>query len=118
MSVTIYHNTACGTSRTTLQLIRDASIEPVIIDYVKQPPTRAQLKELIARAGLTVRAAMRDKGALHDELGLADATLSDDALLDAMQAHPILINRPFVVTDLGVRLCRPADKVREILPPA
>lgn len=118
MSITIYHNTACGTSRTTLQLIRDAGIEPVIIDYVKQPPSRAQLQELIARAGLTVRAAMRDKGALYDELGLADPASSDDALLDAMQAHPILINRPFVVTDLGVRLCRPADKVREILPPA
>lgn len=118
MSVTIYHNTACGTSRTTLQLLRGAGIEPVIIDYVKQPPTRTQLVDLIARAGLTVRAAMRDKGALHDELGLADATLSDKALLDAMQAHPILINRPFVVTDLGVRLCRPAGKVSEILPPA
>jgi arsenate reductase len=118
MSITIYHNAACGTSRTTLQLIRDAGIEPVIIDYVKQPPTRAEFVDLIARAGLTVRAAMRDKGALYDELGLVDATLSDDALLDAMQAHPILINRPFVVTDIGVRLCRPADKVREILPPA
>lgn len=116
MSVTIYHNTACGTSRTTLQLIRDAGIEPVISDYVKQPLMRAQLVDLIARAGLTVRAAMRDKGALYDELGLADATLSDDALLDAMQAHPILINRPFVVTELGVRLCRPADRVLEILP--
>lgn len=115
MSVTIYHNTACGTSRTTLQLIRDAGIEPVIVDYVKQPPTRAELIDLIARAGLTVRAAMRDKGALYDELGLADAALSDEALLDAMQAHPILINRPFVVTELGVRLCRPADKVSEIL---
>ena len=116
MSVTIYHNTACGTSRTTLQLIRDAGIEPVIIDYVKQPPTRAQLSELIARAGLTVRAAMRDKGNVYDELGLVDPASSDDALLDAMQAHPILINRPFVVTDLGVRLCRPADRVLEILP--
>ncbi|WP_426077233.1 arsenate reductase (glutaredoxin) [Janthinobacterium sp. PSPC3-1] len=118
MSVTIYHNTACGTSRTTLQLIRDAGIEPVIIDYVKQPPARAELVDLIARAGLSVRAAMRDKGSLYDELGLADPGLSDDGLFDAMQAHPILINRPFVVTELGVRLCRPADKVREILPPA
>lgn len=116
MSVTIYHNTACGTSRTTLQLIRDAGIEPVIIDYVKQPPTRAELVDLVARAGLSVRAAMRDKGNLYDELGLADSTLSDEALLDAMQAHPILINRPFVITDIGVRLCRPADKVSEILP--
>lgn len=118
MSITIYHNTACGTSRTTLQLIRDAGIEPVIIDYVKQPPARAELVDLIACAGLSVRAAMRDKGNLYDELGLDDSTLSDEALLDAMQAHPILINRPFVVTELGVRLCRPADKVREILPPA
>ena len=116
MSVTIYHNTACGTSRTTLQLIRDAGIEPVIVDYVKQPPTRDELVDLIARAGLSVRAAMRDKGNLYDELKLADSTLSDEALLDAMQAHPILINRPFVITDIGVRLCRPADKVSEILP--
>ena len=116
MSVTIYHNTACGTSRTALQLIRDAGIEPVIVDYVKQPPTRAELADLIARAGLSVRAAMRDKGALYDELGLADGSLSDDVLLDAMETHPALINRPFVVTELGVRLCRPADKVKVILP--
>lgn len=116
MSVTIYHNTACGTSRTTLQLIRDAGIEPVVIDYLKQPPARAELAGLIARAGLTVRAAMRDKGALYEELGLADGRLSDDVLLDAMETHPALINRPFVVTELGVRLCRPADKVKEILP--
>jgi len=116
MTITIYHNTACGTSRNTLQLIRDAGFEPVIIDYVKQPPGRDELVDLIARGGLTVRAAMRDKGALYDELGLADAALSDAALLDAMQAHPILINRPIVVTDLGVRLCRPAEKVLEILP--
>ena len=116
MSVTIYHNTACGTSRATLQLIRDAGIEPVIVDYVKQPPTRAELVDLIARAGLSARAAMRDKGRLYDELGLADSTLSDAALLDAMQVHPILINRPFVVTELGGRLCRPAHRVLEILP--
>lgn len=116
MTITIYHNTACGTSRNTLQLIRDAGFEPVIIDYVKQPPSRDELADLIVRGGLTVRAAMRDKGALYDELGLADATLGDAALLDAMQAHPILINRPIVVTDLGVRLCRPAEKVLEILP--
>ncbi|KAB8042210.1 arsenate reductase (glutaredoxin) [Janthinobacterium aquaticum] len=116
MTITIYHNTACGTSRNTLQLIRDAGFEPVIIDYVKQPPSRDELVDLIARAGLTARAAMRDKGALYDELGLADAALSDASLLDAMQAHPILINRPIVVTDLGVRLCRPAEKVLEILP--
>jgi len=116
MTITIYHNTACGTSRNTLQLIRDAGFEPVVIDYVKHPPSRDELVDLIARAGLTVRAAMRDKGALYDELGLADTALSDAVLLDAMQAHPILINRPIVVTELGVRLCRPAEKVLEILP--
>lgn len=118
MTITIYHNTACGTSRNTLQLIRDAGFEPLIIDYVKQPPSRDELVDLIARAGISVRAAMRDKGALYEELGLADSTLSDAALLDAMQAHPILINRPIVVTELGVRLCRPAEKVLEILPQA
>lgn len=116
MTITIYHNTACGTSRNTLQLIRDAGFEPVIIDYVRQPPSRAELADLIARAGLTVRAAMRDKGTLYEELGLADSALGDAALLDAMEAHPILINRPIVVTELGVRLCRPAEKVLEILP--
>lgn len=116
MTITIYHNTACGTSRNTLQLIRDAGFEPVIIDYVRQPPSRAELADLIARAGLTVRAAMRDKGALYEELGLADPALGDAALLDAMEAHPILINRPIVVTEQGVRLCRPAEKVLEILP--
>lgn len=115
MTITIYHNTACGTSRNTLALIREAGHEPVIVDYVKNPPQRAALQKMIAQAGLTPRAAMRDKGDLYNELGLADSSLSDDALLDAMMAHPILINRPFVVTDKGVRLCRPADLVREIL---
>ena len=116
MTITIYHNTACGTSRSTLALIREAGHEPLIVDYVKNPPQRAALQRMIAQAGLTPRAAMRDKGDVYDELGLADASLSDQALLDAMMAHPILINRPFVVTDKGVRLCRPADLVREILP--
>jgi len=116
MTITIYHNTACGTSRNTLALIREAGHEPLIVDYVKNPPQRAALQQMIAQAGLTPRAAMRDKGDLYNELGLADSSLSDDALLDAMMAHPILINRPFVVTDKGVRLCRPADLVRDILP--
>ncbi|MBJ7309662.1 arsenate reductase (glutaredoxin) [Rugamonas sp. CCM 8940] len=116
MTVTIYHNTACGTSRNTLAMIREAGIEPSIVDYVKSPPTRAELVRMIAKAGLTPRAAMRNKGDLYAELGLADAALSDDALIDTMTAHPILIERPFVVTDKGVRLCRPADLVREILP--
>ena len=116
MTITIYHNTACGTSRNTLAMIREAGHEPLIVDYVKNPPQRAALQRMIAQAGLTPRAAMRDKGDVYDELGLADASLSDQALLDAMMAHPILINRPFVVTDKGVRLCRPADLVREILP--
>jgi arsenate reductase len=113
--VTIFHNTACGTSRKTLELIRAAGIEPEIVDYVKTPPSRAQLQDMIAKAGLSVRAAMRDKGDLYEELGLADAALSDDQLLDAMMAHPILINRPLVVTDKGVRLCRPSDLVLELL---
>jgi arsenate reductase len=115
MAITIYHNNACGTSRKTLEAIRASGVEPEIIDYVKNPPTRAGLKAMIGKAGLTARAAMRDKGELYEELGLADASLSDDALLDAMIAHPILINRPFVVTDKGVRLCRPSELVLELL---
>ena len=115
MAITIYHNTACGTSRKTLEAIRATGVEPQIIDYVKNPPTRAQLEELISQAGLTVRQAMRDKGELYGELGLGDLSLPDSALLEAMLAHPILINRPFVVTDKGVRLCRPSELVLEIL---
>ena|ERR1700730_980749 len=116
MEVTIYHNPQCGTSRNTLALIRSAGIEPHIIEYLKAPPGRAVLADLIARAGLTVRAALRDKGDVYTELGLADATLSDEQLLDAMAAHPVLINRPFVVTPHGVRLCRPTERLKEILP--
>lgn len=116
MTVTIYHNAACGTSRNTLAMIREAGIEPLVVDYVKNPPSRAELQDMIAKAGLTARAAMRDKGDLYNELGLADPALSEAALLDVMMAHPILINRPFVVTDKGARLCRPADLVRELLP--
>lgn len=115
MTITIYHNNACGTSRKTLEAIRATGVEPEIVDYVKNPPSREALKAIIAKAGLSTRAAMRDKGDLYEELGLADASLSDDALLDAMMAHPILINRPFVVTDKGVRLCRPSELVLELL---
>jgi arsenate reductase len=115
MSVTIYHNPVCGTSRKTLEAIRATGVEPEIIEYVKTPPSRAKLQELIAKAGLTVRQAMRNKGDLYVELGLADESLSDEALLDAMMANPILIERPLVVTAKGVRLCRPSELVQEIL---
>ena len=115
MSVTIYHNANCGTSRNTLALIRAAGIEPVIVDYVKAPPSRAQLQEVILKAGLSVRGAMRNKGELYEQLDLANPALTDEQMLDAMMAHPILIERPFVVTEKGVRLCRPADKVNDIL---
>jgi arsenate reductase len=116
MSVTIYHNPDCGTSRNTLAMIRNAGIEPEIIEYLKNPPDRTTLKSLIERAGLTVRAALREKGTPYAELGLAETSLSDDRLLDAMMEHPVLINRPFVVTPLGVRLCRPSERVLDILP--
>lgn len=115
-AITIYHNPACGTSRNTLALIRNSGVEPHIVDYVQQPPSRALLQELIEKAGLSVRGALREKGALYEELGLHDQTLPDAALLDAMLAHPILINRPFVVTERGVRLCRPSELVLAILP--
>ena len=116
MSVTIYHNPKCGTSRNVLGMIREAGIEPVVIDYIKTPPSRATLKEMIDRAGLSVRDAIRERGTPYAELGLDDPNLSDDALLDAMLVHPILINRPFVVSEKGVRLCRPAERVLDILP--
>jgi arsenate reductase len=115
MSVTIFHNPECGTSRNTLAMIRQSGVEPVVIDYRATPPTRQYLGWLIAQAGLTVRAALRQKDTPYDALGLADPALSDDALLDAMMAHPILINRPFVVTPRGVRLCRPSELVLDIL---
>lgn len=115
MDVTIYHNPRCGTSRNTLALIRDAGIEPRVVDYLATPPTRAELAELVARSGLSPREAVRSKEALFSELGLADPAMTDEALLDAMAAHPILINRPLVVTPKGVRLCRPAELVHEIL---
>lgn len=115
-NVTIYHNPACGTSRNTLALIRNAGIEPTVIEYLRDPPTRDQLRAMIKAAGLSVRQALREKGTPYDELGLANESLSDDQLLDAMMAHPILINRPFVVTPLGTRLSRPSEVVLDILP--
>lgn len=116
MKATIWHNPACGTSRTVLSLLREAGIEPVVIDYLRHPPSRAVLLGMIRAAGLTVRQALRQKGTPYDELGLGDPALTDDQLLDAMIEHPILINRPFVVTDRGTRLCRPSETVRELLP--
>ncbi len=114
--ITIYHNPQCGTSRNTLAMIRNCGIEPTVIEYLKQPPTRAQLLALIAASGLSVREVMRSKEALFTELGLADPARSDDELVDAMLAHPILMNRPIVVTPLGTRLCRPSELVLDILP--
>ncbi len=116
MKVTIYHNPACGTSRNVLGLIRDAGIEPTVIEYLKTPPSRAVLTDLIARMGIPVRDVLRQKGTPYDELGLGDESLTEDALLDAMLAHPILINRPIVVTEDTVKLCRPSETVLEILP--
>ena len=116
MDATIYHNPACGTSRNTLALIRHAGIEPTVIEYLQEPPTRDRLVELIAAAGLGVRDALRKKGTSYEALGLDDPTMTDEQLIDAMLADPILINRPFVVTSLGTRLCRPSEVVLEILP--
>lgn len=117
MDVIIYHNPACGTSRNTLGLIRNAGIEPHIIEYLKTPPTRALLRQMIERMGISVRALLREKGTPFHELGLADPDLTDDQLFEAMLAHPILINRPIVVTPNGVRLCRPSEQVIDLLPP-
>jgi arsenate reductase len=116
MTVTIYHNPDCGTSRNTLAMIRNAGIEPTVIEYLNTPPSRDALTAMITDAGLTVRAAIREKGTPFDELGLADPALSDDQLVDAMLEHPILINRPFVITPIGTRLCRPSEVVLDILP--
>ncbi|MBZ9789701.1 arsenate reductase (glutaredoxin) [Rhizobium sp. 3T7] len=116
MNVTIYHNPQCGTSRNTLAMIRSAGIEPDIIEYLKDPPSRALLVKMIADAGLTVRQAIRDKDTPYAELGLDNPALTDDQLLDAMLKDPILINRPFVVTPLGSRLARPSEVVLDILP--
>lgn len=115
-AVTIYHNPDCGTSRNVLGLIRNSGIEPRIIEYLETPPSRAELVDLIARMGIPVRALLRRKGTPYDELGLDDPAWTDDQLIDQMLAHPILINRPIVVTPLGVRLCRPSETVLDILP--
>lgn len=118
MAVTIYHNPDCGTSRNTLAMIRGAGIEPEVILYLETPPSRDRLVDLIARAGLSLRQAIREKDTPHGELGLDNPDLSDDQLLDAMLAHPILINRPLVETPHGVRLCRPSEVLLDILPEA
>lgn len=117
MDVIIYHNPDCGTSRNTLAMIRNAGIEPHVIEYLKTPPSRRMLEQLIARMGISSRALLREKGTPYAELGLGDPSLTDDQLLDAMMAHPILINRPIVVTPQGVRLCRPSEEVLNLLPP-
>ena len=116
MNVVIYHNPACGTSRNTLELIRNAGIEPTVIEYLKTPPSRDELAKMIADAGLTVRQAIREKGTPYAELGLDDPALTDEQLLDAMLKDPILINRPFVVTPMGTRLSRPSEVVLDVLP--
>jgi len=115
MSVTIYHNPACGTSRNTLEMIRQSGETPEVIEYLKSPPSRARLIELIRAMGITVRALLREKGTPYAELRLADPKWSDDQLLDFMLAHPILINRPIVVTPKGTKLCRPSEAVLDLL---
>ncbi|MDR6848779.1 arsenate reductase [Sphingomonas sp. BE270] len=114
--IIVYHNPACGTSRNTLAMIRNAGIEPHVVEYLKTPPSRALLEQLIDRAGMRPRDLLREKGTPYAELGLDDESLSDAALVDAMMAHPILINRPLVVSPLGVKLCRPSELVLDLLP--
>ena len=114
--IIVYHNPECGTSRNTLDLIRNAGIEPHVVEYLKTPPSRALLEQLIERAGITPRELLREKGTPYAEFGLGDESLTDRALVDAMMAHPILINRPLVVSPLGVKLCRPSEAVLDILP--
>lgn len=116
VDIVIYHNPECGTSRNALAMIRNAGIEPHVVEYLKTPPARALLVELIDRASMTPRDLLREKGTPYAELGLGDTSLSDDALVDAMMAHPILINRPLVVSPLGVKLCRPSETVLDLLP--
>jgi arsenate reductase len=115
MSVIIYHNPDCGTSRNTLEMIRQSGIEPTVVEYLKTPPTRATIVNLVTDAGLTVREALRKRDTPFDALGLGDEEKTDEDLLDAIQAHPILLNRPFVVTPIGTRLCRPSEIVLDIL---
>ena len=114
--IIIYHNPECGASRNTIAMIRNADIEPHVLEYLKTPPSRALLEQLIDRAGIRPRALLREKGTPFAELGLADESLDDDSLIDAMMAHPILINRPLVVSPLGVRLCRPSEEVLGLIP--
>jgi arsenate reductase len=116
MDVIIYHNPACGTSRNTLALIRHVGIEPHVIEYLKTPPSRALVQDLVARMGVPLRELLREKGTPFAELGLGDPALGDDQLLDAIEAHPVLLNRPIVVTPKGVRLCRPSEAVLDLLP--
>ena len=116
MAITIYHNPACGTSRNVLALIRNSGVEPEVVEYLKTPPGRDKLIELVAQLGIPVRELLRKKGTPYDELLLGNPALSDDALISAMVAHPILMNRPIVVTPLGTRLCRPSEAVLDILP--
>ncbi|WP_428312740.1 arsenate reductase (glutaredoxin) [Hydrocarboniphaga sp.] len=116
MDIVIYHNPDCGTSRNTLAMIRNAGIEPHVVEYLKSPPSRAMLVALLARMGISARELLREKGTPYADLGLADPAVTEDILLDAMLAHPILINRPIVVTPLGVRLCRPSELVLDLLP--
>jgi len=117
-SITIYHNPACGTSRNTLALIRNSGAEPEVIEYLKTPPNKVKLQQLLAAMGIGARALLREKGTPYAELGLADAKWSDDQLLDFVVQHPILMNRPVVVTPLGAKLCRPSEAVLDILPDA
>lgn len=117
MDVIIYHNPACGTSRNTLAMIRNAGVEPHVVEYLKTPPSRTMLEQLIGRMGIPVRALLREKGTPYAELGLGDPALTDAQLLDALMVHPILINRPIVVSPKGVRLCRPSEEVLDLLPP-
>ncbi|UES58829.1 arsenate reductase (glutaredoxin) [Roseibium aggregatum] len=116
MSMTIYHNPKCGTSRNTLEMIRKSGVEPQVIEYLKTPPCREELVDLIKRTGLPVRDILRQKGTPYDELGLGEDRWTDDQLIDFMMEHPILINRPIVVSEKGVRLCRPSEKVLDLLP--
>ena len=115
-AVTIYHNPSCGTSRNVLAMIRAAGIEPKVVDYLKTPPSKPELERLVRATGGSLRALLREKGTPYGELGLADAKWSDDALLDLIGRHPILLNRPIVVTDRGAALCRPSEKVLDLLP--
>ena len=116
--IIIYHNPACGTSRNALAMIRNAGIEPHVVEYLKCPPSRAGLESMIARAGMSVRDLLREKGTPYAELGLDNPDMTDAELIDAMMAHPILINRPLVVSPLGVKLCRPSELVLDLIPAA